>query len=147
VTTHLIHAPESGFTADGLVADLSYNAFVQASNDYGSTFGIVAAFDTTYVVSSPTQAPASATATRLSDTAARVEWTPPPILPKGKAYYYVKAQSSDPNDPGLGFSTQDLTQTGCIIESLNDESTYTFIVSVKNAAGSSPGTSTNPVAL
>lgn len=93
----------------------------------------------------PPSPPSSAQATVLETGVASISWTAPEVAPEGSAYYSIKTNSSDPNDPIFIFRTVDMTQTSYTIATLNSNSEYYFTIEIENQSGSSPSTSTNTI--
>ena len=135
------------YEATDLLANVPIQATVKASNDNGLTYGPEYTFLQVTPIEAPSAAPASATASVVSEGTAEITWEPAPIAPQGICNYLVMAQSLNPSDPSVGIATSSLEQTSCQIAELNPTSEYFFTVCIVNQVGRSPVATTNTVSF
>ena len=134
------------YTVTGLTTYMSYNAYIQASSDGGSTWSPPALYPPAYAFSAPEGYIDAAWAWRNTPTTIQVMWRDGPFKNEGvRPHYYVAGRSKNPADPRVGYATPTFYDSSCVITNLNPSSVYIFSVCFVNEAGRSAKARTNNV--
>lgn len=129
-----------------LVNGTTYYASLEAQNENG--WSARAFFRPFQPGSKPTVGPSTATAAIAGASSILVSWTPPISIPDATIFWYVlQSQSTNPSDPIKRITANGLTQTNYLVNDLNSQSSYNFLLRAVNCPGWSPSVSTNTVAF
>jgi hypothetical protein len=131
-------------TVTGLTNGQTYNAFISGSN--GNGMGEPSFFRPFQPGLPPTVAPTTATATKVGDSNALIEWTPSgESLVAPIQWYVIRAVSSDPAASNFRYTADGVKPETTYLATGFNAYSYTFTVQGVNCPGYSPAAITNSI--